>query len=168
MNVCIYALNDPITGRTRYVGKSVEGRTAQRLREHIYNSKRGKNHRECWVRSLLARGLKPTLEIIDCVPEIQWEFWEREYVRIYRALFPDLTNGTEGGDGLHNPSEDVRRKIGEGNKGKIRSPEHRLAIQLAQRGKPKSLGHKGKISAALLGRTLSPEHLRKTRRKPIK
>lgn len=109
----IYALNCPFSGRTRYVGKS--DNPEHRLLCHVNASE--VCHRTNWIRSLQAKGKLPVLEILDEVPQDSWTFWEKEYIMLYRALGFDLVNGTEGGDGLFNPSKETRRKMGEWQRG---------------------------------------------------
>lgn len=94
----IYALRCPNTGLIRYIGKCVNSK--KRLGVHLADSRRTRNHRTNWLRSLSTRGLKPTLEIIARVPADAWQFWERSYIRLYRCLGFDLVNGTDGGEGF--------------------------------------------------------------------
>lgn len=55
-------------------------------------------------------------------------------------------NLTEGGDGVKNPSEEVRRKLSECNKGKVNSPETRAKISAGNKGKVMSAEARAKIS----------------------
>ena len=61
MNVFIYSLSDPVTGKIRYVGKTTNA--ASRLRSH--RNDRQHTHKGCWVRSLRAAGLWPCPEHRD-------------------------------------------------------------------------------------------------------
>lgn len=132
----IYALNDPHTGRTRYVGVSKDPK--QRLADHLSHSKSYNTHRDCWIRRLLVLKASPVLEILDAVPSGEWKFWEREYIRLYRVLGFDLTNLTDGGDG------------GEIWKGRKHSLETRLKMSKAQTGKRFSKEHCQKLSQRLV------------------
>lgn len=96
--VFIYAHNCPITGRARYIGKSKAPR--RRLKDHLLRARENTSHQANWIRSLSARGLRPVLEILDEVPETEWQFWEREWIRLYKSLGFDLTNSTDGGEGV--------------------------------------------------------------------
>lgn len=175
--VFIYALNDPTSGRTRYIGKSKKPR--DRFSKHLNRSRRETNHRANWINSLRNIGQEPVLEILDEVPEVEWEFWEREWIQLYRVLGFDLVNSTEGGIGWINPSpkmkeiardtenprftgkhhtEKSREKIRVANTGHEVSEEAREKIRRARLGKPSS--NKGKrhseetrkkISLALAG-----------------
>ena len=91
-------------------------------------------------------------------------FWGRE----------NLTNLTDGGDGVRNPSNEVKRKIGEAssraNKGRKQSDETRKKRSETMKGKPKSEEHKEKLrkpksdeakkkySLWQIGRKLTEEH----------
>lgn len=74
--------------------------------------------------------ISPVLEILDEVPESQWQFWEREYIRVFKAIGMDLVNTTEGGDGVTQTPE-IRKKIGTALKGKSFTPSHLAAVQAA-------------------------------------
>lgn len=92
----IYALNDPITGNCRYVGKA--DRPRKRLTDHIREAATGKTYRDCWVRSLLAGGLRPVLEILHECPFDEWPLWERAWIKASREIGYSLTNLTDGGE----------------------------------------------------------------------
>jgi len=81
-------------------------------------------------------------------------------------------------DGSRKPVEEVRKRIGDGNRGKTLSEAHRKALRDANLGrklspahkkalfasfvgKPKSELHKQRISAALTGKTKTEDHKRK-------
>lgn len=76
-----------------YVGKSDTPKG--RYVNHLADSRKSK--RTCWLKSLTTRRLKPILEIIAEVPDANWEFWERSYIRAYLGLGFNLMNGTAGG-----------------------------------------------------------------------
>lgn len=104
----IYGLNDPDTGACRYIGKS--DRPKERFKLHLWQSKNVNSHRECWIAGLMNAGKLPVLEILDEVPRIDWQYYEREYIRIFRAIGFSLTNGTLGGEGAV-PTERTREKM---------------------------------------------------------
>lgn len=72
-----------------------------RLQEHITHSLKrvNGNHRMNWVRSLLSRGAKPILEVIDEVSEENWRQWEVAWIEFFQETGCRLVNGTPGGDG---------------------------------------------------------------------
>jgi len=141
--VFIYGLNDPITGQCRYVGRAVN--TQARFYRHLWWAKKGssRQHVYNWIRSLTAAGLQPVLEVLDEVPQSQWEFWEREYIRLFRAIFPGLTNASPGGDfiyswaGKKQSKETVEKRVSK-LRGKPLSPEHRAKVSAAKKGIPPS------------------------------
>lgn len=162
----IYALNDPISGKCRYIGKSDAPK--KRVKGHLSRAKQLKTHRDAWISGLLKVGLRPVVEILDEVPEYQWEFWEREYIRVFTAIGFDLTNHTEGGDappnlaGYKYPKEtyDSRRGVGNPNFG---NPGNNSSWNAGLKLPPHTKEHKAKISAGLLksggrrGQKASPE-----------
>lgn len=128
--VSIYVLIDPRTGLIRYVGKARNPK--KRFREHLRRSQNRNVQRtkcSCWLRSLAFDGHCPKLEIIDNVPASEWEFWECEYIRLFKALMIPLTNQTGGGEG--------------GDTSAFRKPmpeEQRQKLRLFHAGKQYSLG----------------------------
>ena len=119
----IYSLNCPITNTPKYIGKADD--LEVRYKGHLHENR---NDKKCnWVKSLKNQGLKPIIEEIDKIPEIEWEFWERHYISLYRSWRFDLKNGTDGGEGQSkgfNPSRETREKLSElgklGNKGQFK------------------------------------------------
>lgn len=178
----IYALNDPETGECRYVGKADDPH--DRLfgdSGHLYDSKNKTHHCANWIRSLVTRGLRPLLEILQEVPKTEWELWERAWIKASRKIGMDLTNCTDGGEGLSSgykfsPETCVKRSaavVGEKNPmfGKKHSPETRAKISIAISGKPGTKGMLGKkhseetrakMRAGHLGKKHSPEHVEKS------
>lgn len=158
--VFIYALNDPTRnhlGKTRYIGKSTD--PYDRYEKHLKFNYREKTHKANWIRSLLQIGQTPILEILDEVPEAEWQMWEKEWIRLYRALGFRLTNISEGGDGgCPKHSIETRAKLRAANSGKNHpmfgkspSPETRAKLRAANLGKSLSPETREKISAALSG-----------------
>lgn len=62
-----------------------------------------------------------------------------------------LYNITKGGAGGYTPSEETRKKIGIGNRGKSVSEETKIKMSVSAKGKPKSAEQKRKISESLKG-----------------
>lgn len=94
-----------------------------------------KDHTSQWLNSLRKQGFKPQTEILAEVRQEDWMFWERHYIKQFRDLGFDLTNGTAGGEGLNNPSQEIRRKMSEAKRGKRQSEESRQSRSLAVRGR---------------------------------
>lgn len=127
----IYALKDPITEAVRYVGKSDNPR--KRLSSHLGEARDRNCHRKVWLHSLKMQGLRPVLEIVDEVPEAEWQSWEAAYIDYYREAGCDLTNNTNGGDGVVNLSPEARKRMRAGRLGKKHSEETILKM-CADRG----------------------------------
>lgn len=168
----LYVLTDPVTGAVRYLGKSYN--PFKRMKGHMRDS--APSHKKNWIDSLKAQGLIPHMDLLDEVPVSQWEFWEREYIRVFRAIGIPLTNQCEGGEnppnmtGTKRPpmSDEWKAKISRARTGRFagknssrfgvkNSPEHRERISQAKKGRPV---HPAVLSAALkanLGRKHSTE-----------
>lgn len=133
----IYALCEPGTRTIRYIGKAHDPQ--HRLRKHLCRSIKGKNHLGAWLSKLKIQNQIPDLLILKSVPTSEWEWWERSYIRNAKVLGFDLTNGTEGGDGV--------------NKGIVRGP---CPEATKEKIRIKALGNQRR-----LGMKNSPDHLRK-------
>lgn len=163
--VYIYGLVDPVSNKIRYVGKSIdpEARLEQHIKDqsHIY-----KTH---WIRSLLGRGLAPTCTILEIVkPGNDWEASERYWIgKGYEEGWP-LTNFTSGGEGLRDPSPEVRTKMSAAKKGKKLSEEHKYKIGAASKNRTEE--YRLKMSKVMRGKRgcLGYKHSEETRRRMSK
>jgi hypothetical protein len=148
--VFIYALLDPETGKIRYVGKAKN--LGNRLSRHLRD--KTVNHRTSWIKNLASRGLQPAMELLDTVPVSEWQFWEREYIRVFRALGMNLVNSTDGGDGV---SGEVLARLSQsmrGNKfglGHRHTPEAREKIGLASSRRVRTTSTREKMSVKMRG-----------------
>jgi len=157
--IVIYLLRDPRNGQAKYVGatNNLKNRYSQHL---CAASSRSDCHSVRWLRLLIAKTLKPIVEILDTVTEQEAEDAERAWILGFRQSGSPLTNQTEGG---------------EGTRGWKMSSETKEKIARAKRGRPSvrkgykhSLATIKKISAAKMGVTgLRPgyRHSPETRRK---
>lgn len=156
--VFIYALVDPVTGWVRYVGKAVN--LKERFRKHLAQLKK-RTYKTHWIRGLVSRGFKPVLQVLDLVPENDWQRWERAHIARLKELGCPLTNGTDGGDGCVLRGEDNPNfgKCGEQHPGfgKNLSLEVRKKISQAHLGKRQTEAAKQKIGDANRGRKASSE-----------
>jgi hypothetical protein len=139
----VYTLSDPTTGAIRYVGKTSQN-LAQRIREHRRCAKRGqRQHVYCWWRSLGRSGHEPVVEAVEegC---IDIDEAERFWIAQLRALGFDLTNHTDGGEGLAGwrQSTEAKEKISRAlqgnsyNRGKVRSESSRVNASRIKGGRP--------------------------------
>lgn len=153
----IYSLKDPITGLIRYIGKTSRSLEV-RLACHLSESNRRQTHRHCWIRSLLALGASPEIELIEtvdgdgCIEEINW-------IGTMKSFGCDLVNGTIGGESgmsgrTHTP--EARAKISASGMGRKQSAES-IAKRSLKLRRPCSEDKKRKISKANLGRKFSLE-----------
>ena len=145
----IYALCEPGTRTVRYIGKADD--VPRRLRKHLNESARQKNHLGNWLRAVLARGEKPALVILREVSYSLWKSAEKTYIRIARGLGKDLVNSTDGGEGITMTAE-IRAKIGAAHLGRKLSTEVRAKMCIAQKGRTFSPEARAKMSATRLGR----------------
>lgn len=153
--VYIYALYDPDTHLVRYIGKT--SRPERRLQEHIRNKDREDTRKTRWINKLLFGGKLPEIKILEVVCETAWEAAEQKWIAFFRAKGLDLVNLTDGGDGLHNPSEETRKKLSATQKAKYSDPDYRKRFE----GVMKNPERCRKISEALKGKSKSPEHIAK-------
>lgn len=95
----IYILCEPDTGRPRYVGVAVD--PERRLRAHVARARHERTHKGAWLRALRARRVKPELCVLQAIgTDESWQEAERLWIVILRAQGWDLTNGTDGGEGM--------------------------------------------------------------------
>lgn len=195
----IYGLVDPRTSMVRYIGLSSKG--LARPRQHRKPSSFENNtYKSSWVSSLHKQGLDFEIVVLQESTLESLNDDERWWIAYGRISGWPLTNMTEGGDGMLGRictdetrarmsasgrgramppvSEETKNKIGNANRGKVRSPELRALwskLALGRRVSPEarekirraSTGRKhtdearAKMSAAQVGRTFSAETIEK-------
>ena len=135
----IYGLVDPRNGQLRYVGKSCKGLyrpkshwTPSSLRIQPFTPKNN------WIKQVLADNALPSVIVIQEFPDSSvLSDAERHWIRYFRHMGCPLTNLTDGGEGGHGPSTpETRLKISQALKGKPKSIQHREASARARKGKP--------------------------------
>ena len=131
----IYALKDPRTDFVRYIGRTCD--PAKRLGAHLSEAQVNKatllTHKDNWLRSLIANGLKPVMDILESGSG-DWAEAERRWIARFRAE-GNLINRTDGGDGV--PGLEAK-------------PESRLKMSLA--AKARAMSEEGKAHLSLAGR----------------
>ncbi len=127
---CIYVLIDPLTEEVRYVGWTTKP-LYTRLRWHL-NCKGGVQ-RTRWIESLVERGLRPRIQVVQPVVQGMWGIAERYWIAYFRSIGCPLTNGTLGGEGSagHHVGTQTRAKIGSYHRGKVISAEHKAIVSAA-------------------------------------
>ena len=104
----IYSLEYP-EGNVKYIGKAND--LKKRLKGHLDKINQHVSHKNSWIKGLLSKGVKPIINVVDVIPEKEWQFWEEHYIWLYRSYGFKLTNLTFGGDGMSNPSPETIEKI---------------------------------------------------------
>lgn len=80
------------------------GKTKKVKLEYRYSPKEG-------------RGTEFDMVLIDEVPDNEWRFWETYWIQQFKAWGFQLENKNNGGGGLNNHTEEVKKRIGEKNSG---------------------------------------------------
>jgi len=168
----IYALVDPRTNAVRYVGKADNLTT--RAIAHVND--RANTRKARWIQSLVTAGLRPRVVTLQTVEDVAWQAAERRWIALLRKAGCDLTNHTDGGEGLCNPSAETREKLRQLRIAEwadperrqfllkiIQSPERRERISARLVGSRKTADHIAKLPQMQPGRKLSPEHAEKLR-----
>lgn len=155
----IYALLDPRTEAVRYVGWSFDSK--RRLKGHLRD--KSKTHKACWIRSLLALGLEPKMTILETGTG-NWASQERWWIAKSRFYGADLTNATDGGDGVSGMiwSDEAKQRASIAHIGKpgYWTGKHRTE-EMKQKDRDASTGRyhleeaKDKISKSLTGHAVS-------------
>jgi hypothetical protein len=135
----IYGLFDPAEPDVvRYVGYTTKD-AERRLREHVCEARKLKCHRHKWIAKLAVEGRRPGLVVLETLSEGD-DWHERE--RFWIASFDGLVNGTAGGEGLIDPSLEVRGRISAKVSAGLKGNQRRLGV-------PHSVETKAKIAAGV-------------------
>jgi len=116
----IYGLICPLSNKVRYVGltkKCPIKRLSAHITESKYYKKTGKflNKKHNWLNKLINLGLDTEIKI-EIIEYCDFDILsEREIYWI--SIYEELTNSTNGGDGVLNLSDDARRRISKANSG---------------------------------------------------
>lgn len=105
MSTVIYSLAHPVTGRLRYVGKTVVN-LKTRLNGHIYKARSSRTRTPVgqWIRQILNKGLKPIIEQLAIAVGESWQAAERRWIETLRERGARLLNLHAGGNGAHTRS----------------------------------------------------------------
>lgn len=166
-NNVIYCLCDPITEQVRYIGKTVN--LYNRIKKHYKKSElKKKTHKNMWILSLIKNNFRAKVLILEeCDDLDQLNNAEIKWIKYYKEMGADLTNGTNGGTGgkmsldsiekMRNSkrgkklSDEHKKRISEGNKGRQFSEETKRKIGNRHKGKIVSEETKIKLSIAHIG-----------------
>lgn len=155
----IYALTDPRYAdplkAIRYVGltvKTLDRRRAVHISEAMRSS--ASYHRLRWLRMLLSEGVEPGIILLEQTTRRDAKRRERAWIRCYRTLGCDLVNSTDGGEGILNPTPEMRAKLS--HAARHRSPETRAKMRAHMLGRKLPPEVVAKMSAAKTGKPLPP------------
>lgn len=154
---CLYRLTAP-NGKA-YIGITVNAR--KRWWTHNQQATK-KNVQTALGAAIRKHGFDSFTKEILVIGEIQYlKELETRAIEAYATRSPQGYNLTAGGDGLFNPSPEVRERMRQAQLGTRRSQDVKDRIGAAQKGRVFSVEHRAKITAANLGRVLSEDHLQK-------
>lgn len=152
----IYGLFDPRTEACRYIGRSSSG--LHRPRQHTNRARRESSHKSRWICQLLDMGLAPVVRVLqECSSPEELSPAEVLWITKARSLGWPLTNLTDGGEGLLNPSAETRRKIGARSKERMANPYYVDRAIGSRRGKRLPQEWRDNMSASFRGRKYPPE-----------
>lgn len=99
----IYALCEPDTQAIRYIGKSIN--PLVRLKHHLRIARSNKSslYLYRWITSLIKANKYPELQILEFISNDNWQKQERFWIAFGRNARWELTNLTDGGEGLTGP-----------------------------------------------------------------
>lgn len=146
----LYILYNNKDFKIRYVGitsKSLENR----LYYHLKDAKHKRTHKEKWINKSIKNGFKISIKkikICKCLNSLKSE--EIKLIKYLKSRNYNLTNATSGGDGIFNPTKEVRRKISIATKKQVWTKERRKKLSDFKKGKPSSAtGIKWKLESRL-------------------
>lgn len=136
----VYGITDGTADYVRYIG--IARHMALRLDKHVDEAvRRIGTHKRHWLRAALDAGHAIEIESLDDAPTRSDALWlERLWICVYRACGVPLTNATDGGEGLLNPTPATRQKmrdshlgkrLSEATKAKMRAPKRYPATRKA-------------------------------------
>lgn len=139
----IYVLIDPTTNEYKYIGFT-SWEIEERLNKHIQLSYNPKDYVHKWIHQLLINNIKPTVKLLEIVDEKdKWQDRERWWIAEGKRLGWALTNLTDGGDGLFNPSDEVRQKMSLSHKNQVSAMKGKHFSEKVKENMSK--GHLGKV-----------------------
>jgi len=150
--IYIYALIDPFSKEIRYIGKSI--RPKERLTNHCNDH--STTWRTNWIQSVLKKGSRPVLLILESLNNNDdWQASETEWISKGRAKGWRLTNCTDGGDGLHNPPQEVKDKIIKTWIGRKHSERTKKLIGEKSKGRKHTEESKRRMKKLMTGRKIT-------------
>jgi hypothetical protein len=98
--VKIYTLADPTSNEIRYIGKT-KRTLKDRWYQHcsIHKQQKQTNYKSNWLLTILNKGLRPKIELLEGVEDEFWQETEKFWIAQFRIWGFRLTNLSEGGQG---------------------------------------------------------------------
>lgn len=121
--VTIYALTEDLEGtQIRYIGKTVRT-IKKRFYEHVTRYNRNISRNCSWLKNKIeVKKELPGIILIDQVLDSESDFWEYHYISLYRSWGFTLNNHALEALGEKYASGEIKRKISNTMKNKIRDP----------------------------------------------
>jgi len=143
----IYCLVDPRTNEVRYVGWAYN--VEKRVRDHVRKARKQHNHKASWLVQLENEGLRPLYWVLESGTG-NWAEAEQRWIAFYRAEDAQLTNLTDGGEGIvgYVFSAEIRARMSAAKRGRKLSPEHIEKVAGSLRGRKRSRDVVQKITKA--------------------
>jgi len=155
-SIYIYALVDPVIPNKKYIGKTCN--LFRRFQEHLSCKDKSHTRRDNWIKKLLHDNLKPDVIILEIFYDVNlWQQKERQWIKFFREKREIVLNHTDGGDGVHNPDEQSRKRLSQTRKKMFQNPEFRKKFDKWV----KSPERCSKISQKMTGKKKAKEHVAK-------
>ncbi len=145
----------------RYIGKTCKT-VVYRLKAHIREAKHSIKHKNTyknrWIRSLLKDGITPCVGILEVSSIDKIFVKERQWIKCFRDIGCDLTNATDGGEGVsgHKFSDAHKEKLRQGRLGKKHSEEAKALMRESKQNVSQETREKQRVAST--GRTHTEEH----------
>lgn len=148
----IYVLIDPRDRRIRYVGWTYN--VTDRYKRHLRD--KNKTHKAHWIQLLRTNKLKPLINVIESGEGDNWAERETYWIEYYKSQGANLTNMSNGGEGLsgytamqetrelqrlkalgRKASDETKMKLSQMRKGRIVSAETKIKMSISSPKKKK-------------------------------
>lgn len=162
----VYGLASSEDGVVRYIGQT-SGPLKRRVLRHIsfaHRQRRRLTHRDRWLLKIERDGFEVVASVIQ--DDAMWNVSEMEWIARYADSGARLVNSTAGGEGINDPSPELRKRISESVKRLWQDPEYRARVgarkgthwSAARREACDAVSHETRSDRARRGRAkLSPE-----------
>lgn len=118
-----------------YIGKTIRKLSA-RLIGHISQAKRNQKYGikltkiHSWILNQINQNNTILIELIDEVEDDEWEFYEKEYIKLFKSFGADLKNISAGGVGVISKGENLGFNVKRGKEastyGLMRKPNFKI------------------------------------------